>query len=85
VNASIADKDWDVRAEGRSWTKDEAMPPYVMIDRKIEMVNGMLSDNAGKRGILLCLPLENIGAGRAVQFGNSDVWRAAAAKLERKN
>ncbi len=84
MNGAVADKDWDIRAGGRSWNGEEAMPRYFMIDRKIEMVDGKLFGDAMNRETLLCLLLENVGADRVVQFGNPDVWRAAIANLPRE-
>ena len=84
MNVAIADNDWDIRAGGRSWSGDEAMSRYFMIDRKIEMVDGKLFDDSVNRETLLCLLLENVGADRVIQFGNPDVWRAAIAKLPRE-
>ena len=85
MNDAIADKDWDILAGGRSWRGEEAMSRYMMMERKIEMVDGKLFDDAESRETLLCLLLENVGADRVVQFGNPDVWRAAVAKFPRKN
>ena len=85
MNGAIADKDWDIRAGGRSWREEEAMSRYFMMERKIEMVDGKLFGGAEDRETLLCLLLENVGADRVVQFGNPDVWRAAIAKLPRQN
>ncbi len=85
MNEAIADKDWDIRAGGRSWKGEETMSRFLMMERKIEMVDGKLFDDAEDRETLLCLLLENVGADRVVQFGNPDVWRAAIVKLPRKN
>ena len=85
MNRDIADKNWDVRADGRSWSGEEAMSRYFMIERKIELVDGKLFNETENREALLCLLLENVGANRVVQFGNPDVWRAAVAKLRRKS
>ena len=74
---------WDIRNAGRAWGRDEAMPRYYMTPGKLEMVGGKLLDRAEDRKTLLCLLLENVGADQAVQFGDPDVWRAAAARLER--
>jgi hypothetical protein len=45
------------------------------------MVGGKLLWSDEDRETLLCLLLENVGADRAVQFGDPNVWRAAVAKL----
>jgi hypothetical protein len=74
---------WDIRNAGRSWNKDEALPKHCMTPEELEMIEGKLLFSAKDRETLLCLLLENVGADRAVQFGDPDVWRAAVAKLER--
>ncbi len=73
--------DWDIRNEGRSW-RDEAMERYALTPEKLEMVDGKLLWSDEDRELLLGLLLENVGADRAVQFGDPKVWRAAVAKLE---
>ena len=73
---------WDIRRNGRAWNSQEAMPRYLLSPRKVEMVDGKLLDRVEDRETLLCLLLENIGADKAVQFGNPQVWRDAAAQLK---
>lgn len=72
---------WDIRGEGRSWRKDEAMDRYSLTPEKLEMVEGKLLWSEQDRESLLGLLLENIGADRAVRLGDPGVWRAAVAKL----
>jgi hypothetical protein len=73
---------WDIRGEGRSWGKGEAMARYMLTPEKLEMVNGKLLDYEEDRERLLGLLLENVGADRAVCLGDPAVWRAAVAKLK---
>jgi len=47
------------------------------------MVKGKLLSAEEDPETLLALLLENVGADRAVQLGDPDVWRAAVAKLGR--
>jgi hypothetical protein len=54
-----------------------------MTPSKFEMIKGKILHSDEERETLLGLLLENVGADRAVQFGNPDVWRAAVAKLPR--
>ena len=54
----------------------------MLTPRKIEMVDGKLFGHEEDRELLLGLLLENVGADRAVQFGDLDVWRAAVASAE---
>lgn len=76
----MAEPKWDIRNEGRAWG-DEAMDRYMLGPEKFEMVGGKLLWSDGDRETLLCLLLENVGADRAVQFGNPEVWKQAVAKL----
>lgn len=73
---------WDIRNEGRAWEEGEAMDRYFLTPEKFEMVGGKLLWSDEDRETLLGLLLENVGADRAVRFGDPDVWRAAVAKLE---
>jgi hypothetical protein len=75
-------QDWNIRREGRAWG-DEAMDRFMLTPEKLEMVGGKLLWSDQAREQLLGLLLENVGADRAVMFGNPDVWRAAVAKLDR--
>jgi hypothetical protein len=63
--------------------KDEAWARFVLGPEKIEMVKGKLLSTEEDRETLLALLLENVGADRAVQLGDPEVWRAAVAKLLR--
>ena len=72
---------WDIRNEGRAWGKDEAWQRFELIPEKFEMIGGQILWSEEDRENLLGLLLEQVGADKAVQFGNSEVWRAALAKL----
>jgi hypothetical protein len=72
---------WDIRGEGRSWEKGEAMERFSLTPEKLEMIEGKLLSSDQDRETLLGLLLENVGADRAVRLGDASVWRAAAAKL----
>lgn len=74
---------WDIRNGGRAWDKDEAWARFILTPEKIEMVRGKLLSYDGDRETLLGLLLENVGADRAVQLGDPEVWRRAVAKLPR--
>jgi hypothetical protein len=72
---------WDIRNEGRAWTKDEAFDRYSLGPEKFEMVDGKLLWSDEDRETLLALLLENVGADRAVRLGDPEVWRRAVGKL----
>ena len=76
---------WEIESEGRSWRSDEAMDRYFMTPEILEMVDGKLLGTDQDRETLLCLLLENVGAKRAVQFGDPAVWQAAVAKFGNPN
>jgi hypothetical protein len=82
MSASAVNLIWDIRGDGRTWSGDEAMGRYLSSPHKLEMLDGKLLDNVEERENLLGLLLENIGANRAVEFGDPKVWRAATAKLK---
>src|SRR5712691_10937509 len=73
---------WDIRAEGRTWTEEEALARYELTPDKIEMVDGKLLWDDEQRLLLLALLLENVGVNAAVRLGNPNVWRAAVERLE---
>jgi hypothetical protein len=50
---------------------------------KIELIEGKLLFSNEDRETLLALLLENVGADRAMQLGDPEVWRATVAKLPR--
>jgi hypothetical protein len=79
----VSDIKWDIRNKGRAWKGDEAFERYMLTPHKIELINGKLLFSSKDREKLLGLLLENVGADRAVQLGDPDVWRAAVAKLAR--
>jgi hypothetical protein len=76
---------WDIRNEGRAWRKGEAWERYQPRPEKMEMVDGKLLWSDEDRELLLGLLLENVGADRAVQLGDPEVWRSAIAKLAQRS
>jgi hypothetical protein len=74
--------DWNIQNEGRSWGPDEAWERFDRtIELKIEMREGKLFWSDETRVLILGLLLEGVGADRAVQLGDPEVWRRAVAKL----
>ena len=73
---------WDFRNGGRAWGRDEAWARFVLTpEKRTEMVGARILSSDQDRETLLALPLENAGADGAVQIGDQEVWRRAAAKL----
>ena len=77
----MKDSDWDIRRGGRTWASGEAMQRYELTPEKLEMNKGKLLWSEEERVKLLGLLLENVGADRAVQLGDPQVWRDAVARL----
>jgi len=79
----VEDREWDIRLNGRRWSRDEAFARHDLIPGpcRIEMSQGMLLWTDEDRVALLALLLENVGAGRAVKLGDPAVWRAAVESL----
>ena len=74
-------REWDIRREGRRWTREESQHWLYHAPNKIEFVGGIF---AGERERLLVLGmlLENLGIDKVVRFGNLADWKAAIAELE---
>ncbi len=74
---------WDIRREGRKWTREESQHWLYHAPNKIEFVGGIF---AGERERLLVLGmlLELLGIDKVLQFGKLDDWKAAVADLERE-
>ncbi|MBW8877602.1 MAG: hypothetical protein JF614_21765 [Acidobacteria bacterium] len=73
--------EWKILNEGRAWRGEEARERFDLTPEKLEMVHGKLLWSDDAREKLLGLLLENVGADRAVQLGDPEVWRSAVAKL----
>jgi hypothetical protein len=74
---------WDIKNKGRPWNREEAWQRFELLPEKNEMINGQLTWSDEEREHVLGLLLELVGADKAVQLGNAEVWRAAVAKLPR--
>ena len=73
--------DWDIRREGRKWTREEADRRLYLAPEKIEFVGGIFASEEERMTVLAML-LENLGIDRAVQLGNPADWKAAIAELK---
>ena len=72
--------DWDIRREGRKWTKEEFDRRAYQAPEKIEFVGGIF-DGDEERMTVLAMLLENLGTDRAVRLGNPADWKAAVDDL----
>ncbi len=74
---------WDIRREGRRWTKEEFDRRLYQAPEKIEFVGGVFAGERERLTVLAML-LENLGIDKVVKFGNLEDWKAAVADLERE-
>jgi len=71
---------WDIRREGRAWTRDEWEVRRELTPEKIEMVRLKLFWTDEDRLAMLALLLENVGADQAVRLGDPQVWCEAVER-----
>lgn len=76
--------DWDIRRQGRRWTREEFDRRIYEAPEKIEFAGGIFSSD-DERITVLAMLLENLGIDRAVQLGNPADWKAAVAELSEKD
>jgi hypothetical protein len=74
---------WDIRREGRRWTREEFDRRIYQAPEKIEFVGGMFASERERLTVLAML-LENLGIDKAVRFGKLADWKAAIADLEQQ-
>ncbi|HEX6705339.1 MAG TPA: hypothetical protein VF169_11315 [Albitalea sp.] len=72
---------WNIGLEGRAWAGPEAMQRHDVLPAQLEMIGGKLPWSEEERLLLLAALLENVGALKAVEIGDWQVWRAAVARL----
>jgi hypothetical protein len=75
--------DWDIRREGRIWTREEQDRRSNQAPEKIEYVDGIF-DSDDARLTVLAMLLENLGIDKAVRLGNPADWKAAIAELDQE-
>ena len=75
---------WDIRRQGRRWTREESRRRMEQAPEKIEFVGGIFASEL-ERCTVLGMLLENLGIDTAVKFGNLADWKAAVADWEREN
>ena len=71
---------WDIRREGHAWGA-EALDRLELAPEKLEMIDGKLYWDDKERLTMLGLLLENVGIDKAIQLGDSRLWREAIAAL----
>jgi hypothetical protein len=75
--------DWDIRREGRRWTREEWERRLYLAPEKIEFVGGIFASER-ERFTVLGMLLENLGIDKVVRFGKLADWKAAIVDLERQ-
>ena len=77
-------QEWDIRREGRKWTKEEFEKRIYQAPEKIEFAGGIFN-NERERLTVLAMLLENLGIDKAVRLGNPADWKAAVGELESRS
>ena len=72
---------WNIGIEGPAWARSEAKQRHDSLPAQLEMIGGKLLWSDEERLVLLAALLENVGALKAVELGDTQVWRAAVARL----
>ncbi len=80
-NTTMEQSTWNIGLEGRAWSGSEATQRHDLLPAQLEMVRGKLLWSEEDRVMLLAALLENVGALKAVQLGDPQVWRTAVAQL----
>ena len=75
--------EWDIRREGRRWTREETQHWLYHAPDKIEFVGGIFAGEQ-QRLLVLGMLLELLGIDKVVRFGNLADWKAAIADVERE-
>lgn len=76
--------EWDIRREGRRWTREESERRMRQAPEKLEFVGGIFAGEK-QRLLVLGMLLENLGIDKVVRFGNLADWKAAIADLEQQS
>lgn len=74
--------DWDIRREGRRWSREELDHRLYQAPEKIEYVGGIFASDRERLTVLAML-LENLGIDKVVRLGKLADWKAAIADLEK--
>jgi hypothetical protein len=61
--------EWDIRREGRKWTREEVDKRLYQASEKIEFAGGIFTSDEERMTVLAML-LENLGIDVAVKLGN---------------
>ena len=72
---------WKIELEGRAWSGLEITQRSELLTAPLEIIGGKLLWSEEQRLTLLAALLENVGALKAVQLGDPNVWRAGVARL----
>ncbi len=73
--------DWDIRREGRQWTREESALRMDLAPNKMEFVAGIFASER-ERLTVLGMILETLGIDRVLDFGKLADWKAAVAARE---
>ncbi len=70
--------DYDIRRQGRKWSRAEIEQKYhKLCPEKIELIEGRMFWSDEQRLNMLALLLENVGMDAAVSLGDPALWKQA--------
>jgi hypothetical protein len=72
---------WDILRMGRDWRSNEVWQRWQLAPEKIELIQRKIFGTDEDRIRMLGLLLELLGMDRAVQLGDSQMWRDAVNQL----
>ena len=79
----MGSSEWDIRREGRKWTREESQHWLYHAPNKIEFVGGIFAGEQ-QRLLVMGMLLELLGIDKVLQFGKLDDWKAAVLVREAK-
>lgn len=77
----MSESEWDIRRQGRQWTREESARRLYQAPEKIEFKGGIFTSEAERLTVLAML-LENLGIDKVVRLGRIEDWKAAITELE---
>ena len=79
----MADFQWNIHREARSWTAEEFRLRWPLTPEKLECIDGKMLWSDEDRLNMLAMLLENVGIDAAIQLAPAKLWREALAEAER--
>jgi len=75
---------WDIRREGRAWSRDEMRSRLALTPEHFEVFDGKMLFTEENRLDLLGVVLEQVGIDAALRLVPKELWREALEAYERE-